>query len=56
VQVRRSAGGDIADEERRTLATLRIGGVVKRWRNWHAANGASPARACGGGKNAVNQA
>lgn len=56
MQVRRSPGGNIANEEWWTLTTLRIGGVVQRWRDWHAADCSSAARACRGGEDAVNEA
>ena len=56
MQVRRSPGGNIANEEWRALTTLGISGVVQRWRDWHAADRSNTARTCGGGEDAVNQA
>ena len=56
MQVRRSPGGNIANEEWRTLTPLGISGMVQRWRNGHAADRSNAARTCGGGENAVNQA
>lgn len=56
MQVRRSPGGNVANEEWRALTALRIGGVVQRWRDWHAADRSSAARACRGGEDAVNEA
>ena len=55
MQVRRSPGGNVANEEWWTLTALRIGGVVQRWRDWHTADRSNAARTCGGGKNAVNE-
>ena len=55
MQVRRSPGGNITNEEWWALAALRIGSVVQRWRDWHAADRPDATRACGGGKNAVNE-
>jgi hypothetical protein len=55
VQVRRPPGGDIADEEWRTLATLCIGSVMQGRRNGHRADRSSAARVCRGGEDAVNQ-
>ena len=56
MEVRRSPGGNIANEEWWALTTLRIGCVVQRWRDWHAADRSSAARACRGGEDAVNEA
>ena len=56
MEVRRAPGGNIANEEWRTLTTLGISGVVQRWRNWHAADRSNAARTCGGGEDAVNEA
>jgi len=56
MQVRRAPGGNITNEEWRTLTTLGISGVVQRWRDWHAADRPDATRTCGGGKDAVNQA
>ena len=56
MQVRRSPGGNVANEEWRALTPLRIGGVVQRWRDWNAADRSSAARACRGGEDAVNEA
>jgi hypothetical protein len=54
MQVRRSPGGNIANEEWWTLTPLCISGVVQRWRDWHAADRSNAARTCGGGEDAVN--
>ena len=54
MEVRRAPGGNIANEEWRTLTTLGISRVVQRWRNWHAADRSNAARTCGGGEDAVN--
>ena len=56
MQVRRTPGGNIAHVEWRALAPLSIACVVQRWCNWHSADRTRATRACGGGKNAVNQA
>jgi hypothetical protein len=55
MQVRRSPGGNITNEEWRTLTPFCVGSVVQRWRNGHAADRSNAARTCGGGKNAVNE-
>ena len=56
MQVRRSPGGNIANEEWRALSALRIGSVVKRWRNRYTTDRPNTTRACRGGKDAVNEA
>ena len=55
MEVRRATGGNITNEEWRTLTTLGISGVVQRWHNWHAADRSNAARTCGGGEDAVNE-
>jgi hypothetical protein len=56
VEVRRPSGGDITNEEWRTLTAIGISGVVQRWHDWYTADRPRAARVFGGGENAVNQA
>ena len=55
MQVRRSPGGNIANEEWRALTAFRISVVVQRRRNRNASHCTYATGTCRGGEDAVNE-
>lgn len=56
MEVRSSAGSDIANKEGRALAALGVAGVVQRRSDRYSADSACAARACGSCEDCVDQA